>query len=289
MPLALAAALFFALGTVLQQRVASSASAEEAVKLGFLLRLARRPVWLAGIASDAVGFVCHAGALATGRLVVVQPILATSLVFALPIGAWLDKRRVSARELLGAAAVAAGLAVFLIVADPTAGTSDASGRTWIVVFAACGAACVVLMTLARGATTARRAALLGSAAGVLFGLCAALIKATVMRLDGGLVNVIADWHVWALAVIGYASMALGEQSLQAGPLAPALATQTALDPTTSLALGVFVFSEQIHESAVGTIGALAGMALMIAGIVVLVSGARGRQDVIPGAATLELA
>ncbi len=101
MPLALAAALFFALGTVLQQRVAASASAEEAAKLGFLLRLARRPAWLAGIASDAAGFVCHAAALAAGRLVVVQPILATSLVFALPIGAWLDSggsRRVSYSE-----------------------------------------------------------------------------------------------------------------------------------------------------------------------------------------------
>ena len=40
--------------------------------------------------------------------------------------------------------------------------------------------------------------------------------------------------MWALAVIGYASMALNESSLQVGPLAPAIATQTAFDPTTSL-------------------------------------------------------
>lgn len=248
MPLALAAALFFALGTVLQQRVAAKASSEEAAKLGFLLRLARRPAWLAGIATDAVGFICHAAALAVGRIVVVQPVLATSLVLALPIGAWLDKRRISSRELLGAAAVTVGLAAFLIVADPPAG-----------------------------------------AAGVLFGLCAALIKATVERLDGGLVNVFADWHVWALVVVGYASMALSERSFQAGPLAPALATQTALDPIASLALGVFAFNEGIHESAVGVVGALAGIALMTAGIGVLVSGARGQPAVVASGATLELA
>ena len=290
MPLAVAAALFFALGTVLQQRVAASASAEEAAKLGFLLRLARQPVWLAGIVSDVGGFICHAAALSAGRLVVVQPVLATSLVFALPIGAWLDKRRISARELLGAAAVTAGLAVFLIVADPPAGTNDASRRAWIVAFAACGLACVAFTMIARGATAARRAALLGCAAGVLFGLCAALVKATVERLDGGVMNVIADWHVWALLLIGYASMALSERSFQAGPLAPALATQTAIDPTTSLVLGVFAFNERIHETTVGTVGALAGMALMIAGIVVLVSGARGRQNLVQAAAaTVELA
>ncbi len=289
MPLALAAALFFALGTVLQQRVAASATAEEAAKVGFLLRLARQPMWLAGIASDVGGFVCHASALATGRLVVVQPILATSLVFALPIGAWFDKRRITARELLGAVAVAGGLAAFLIVANPPAGTKDPSGRAWIVAFAVCGGACVAFMTLARRATAARQAALVGCAAGVLFGLCAALIKSTVVRLDGGLVHVFADWHVWALVVVGYASMALSERSFQAGPLAPALATQTALDPTTSLALGIFAFNESIHETAVGTVGALAGMALMLAGIVVLVSGAPGRRDVVPAAAAVELA
>jgi hypothetical protein len=205
------------------------------------------------------------------------------------MGAWLDKRRISAREFLGAVAVAAGLAVFLIVADPHAGSNDASGLAWIVAFAACGAACVAFMALARRATAGRQAALLGSAAGVLFGLCAALIKATVERLDGGLVNVIADWHVWALLVVGYASMALSERSFQAGPLAPALSTQTAVDPVTSLALGVFAFNEQIHESTIGTVGALAGMALMIAGIVVLVTGARGRQTIVAAEARLELA
>ncbi len=175
------------------------------------------------------------------------------------------------------------------MADPPAGTKDASGQAWIIAFAACGAACIVFMTLARRASAARRAALLGCAAGVLFGLCAALIKGTVERLDGGLVNVIADWHVWALALVGYLSMALSERSFQAGPLAPALATQTTLDPIASLALGVFAFNESIHESTVGVVSALAGIAVMTVGIVVLVSGKRAPQGVAPGGAALELA
>src|ERR687888_788454 len=107
--LALAAALLFALGTVLQQRVASTASDEEASSAGFLLRLARRPQWLAGIATDGGGFVCQAGALAAGRLVVVQPVLATTLVFALPIGAWMDRRRLRHRDLARDAPAPSGL------------------------------------------------------------------------------------------------------------------------------------------------------------------------------------
>ena len=81
--------------------------------------------------------------------------------------------------------------------------------------------------------------------------------------------------MWALLLVGYAEHGAERQVLAGpAPLAPALATQTALDPTTSLALGVFAFNERIHETTVGTVGALAGMALMIAGTVVLVSGPR---------------
>ncbi len=49
--------------------------------------MAKRPVWLAGIAADALGFVCQAVALAVGRLAVVQPLLVATVVFALPLGA----------------------------------------------------------------------------------------------------------------------------------------------------------------------------------------------------------
>ena len=58
--------------------------------------MARKPVWLAGIAADALGFVGQAVALTIGRLAVVQPLLATSMVFALPLGHRLTAQRVTA-------------------------------------------------------------------------------------------------------------------------------------------------------------------------------------------------
>jgi drug/metabolite transporter (DMT)-like permease len=263
--LALAAALLFALGTVLQQRVAAAAP-DEAGGASFLLRLARRPLWLAGVAADALGFVGQAAALAVGRLSVVQPLLAASLVFALPLAAALDGRRVRRRQMLAALGVTGGLALFLVLADPTGGHDDASARGWLIGGAACAAASTALWALARGAAPVRRAALLGAATGVLFGLSAALTKATVERLDDGLLHVVLDWHLWALIVVGYVSMALAQRSLQAGRLGPAVATQMAFDPITSLLLGTLAFGEHLHESALGTLGALAGIALMVAGI-----------------------
>jgi drug/metabolite transporter (DMT)-like permease len=265
--LALAAALLYSLGTVLQQQVASTASEEEARRAGFLLRLARRPRWLAGIAADALGFAAQAAALAVGRLVVVQPLLATTVVFSLPIGAKLGGRRVARRDMVAALAVTAGLAVFLVVADPTGGRDDAATAAWIVSFAAAAVLCAALAFAARGRPPARRAGLLGAAAGILFGLTAALTKATVERLDDGLLEVLADWHLYALLVVGYAATSLSQSSLQTGALAPSVATQLSLDPIASLLLGILAFDETVHEDTAGMIAALAAFAVMIAGIV----------------------
>src|SRR3954469_19958005 len=80
--LALGAAVLFAAGTVYQEKVATTASDTEAASAGFLIRLAKQPVWLLGIAIDAGGVVCQAAALGVGKLVVVQPILAPRGVFA---------------------------------------------------------------------------------------------------------------------------------------------------------------------------------------------------------------
>jgi drug/metabolite transporter (DMT)-like permease len=160
--LALAAAVLFAFGTVLQQRVAVTASDEEAARAGFLIRLARRPQWLAGIATDGGGLVCQAGALAAGRIVVVQPILAASLVFTLPIGAWLNHRPLRRRNLAAALTVTGGLALFLIVADPSGGREDATVKAWIMSGAVCAAVCVPLVVAGFRAAPARKAASSGA-------------------------------------------------------------------------------------------------------------------------------
>ena len=267
--LALAAALLYSLGTVLQQQVASTASEEEARRAGFLLRLARRPRWLAGIAADALGFAAQAAALAVGRLVVVQPLLATTVVFSLPLGAKLGGRRVARRDMVAALAVTAGLAGFLVVADPTGGREDATTAAWLVSFGAAAVLCAALAFAARGRPPARRAGLLGAAAGILFGLTAALTKATVERLDDGLLEVATDWHLYALLVVGYAATSLSQSSLQTGALAPSVATQLSFDPIASLLLGILAFDETVHEDSAGLIAALAAFAVMIVGIVSL--------------------
>jgi drug/metabolite transporter (DMT)-like permease len=276
--LALAAALLFAAGTVLQQKVAATATGDEALKAGFLLRLARRPQWLAGIALDAGGFVCQAIALGIGRLVVVQPILATSVVFALPLGHRLTGQRIRRRELVAAVAVTAGLAIFLVVADPSGGRDDATTIAWVVSFAVIAVLCAGLVAAGTRAGPTGKASLLGIATGILFGLSAALTKAVVEQIDDGVLAVVGDWQLYALIVVGWVSMTLSQASLQTGRLAPAMSTQMVLDPLSSLLLGTLAFQESIHTSAAGLAGSIVAIAVMLGGLVVLASAGQGEAQ-----------
>ena len=270
--LALAGAILFAVGTVLQQQEAKQADEDQALSAGFLVQLAKRPRWLLGIAADFLGFLCQAAALTLGRLVVVQPILASSILFALPFGARLTGEPVGRRRWAAAGVVTLGLAVFLFVGDPSGGVEDASGRAWIISGVIAFVATGVLVGLARGRGPAPRAALLGAAAGVLFGISAGLTKATVEQLDDGVLAVLEHWHLYALIVVGYLSMTLSEAALQTGELAPALATQMTIDPIVSVLMGIFAFQETVHGEALGAVVSFAALALMMGGIVVLALG-----------------
>jgi drug/metabolite transporter (DMT)-like permease len=272
--LALAAALFFAVGTVLQQKAAAGASDEQARRAGFLLRLARQPLWLAGIAVDGLGFVCQAAALGVGRLVVVQPLLAVTIVFALPLGAAIAGQRIESRQMAGALAVTGGLAVFLVVSEPSGGRDDAPLGDWLPAGAILAAVTVALFAAGARRGPGPKAALYGLAAGILFGVSAALTKATVDDLGDGILAVLSDWNVYALIVVGYASMSLSAAPLQTGELAPAVATSMTLDPVTSVALGVTMFQESLHDSAAGAAASLVALGAMVAGIVVLAAAQR---------------
>jgi drug/metabolite transporter (DMT)-like permease len=267
--LALAAAFLFAAGTVLQQKAAATASDEEARRAGFLLQLARRPAWLAGIAMDALGFACQAAALGVGRIIVVQPLLATTMVFALPLGARITHQRVGRRQVLGALAVTGGVAAFLVISRPSGGRNDAPLLHWLAAGAPIAAAAALLLLAATRRRPALKAALVGAAAGLMFGLGAALTKATVDRLEHGPLALVLDWHLYAVIAVGYASMTLIAAALQTRELAPAIATSMSVDALTSIVLGATLFGEAIRHTPAAIAGSVAALAVMFGGLAVL--------------------
>ncbi len=275
--LALVAALFFAFGTVLQQR-AGLEEPSEGASSSLLLRMAKRPVWLAGIAADALGFLAQAVALAIGRLAVVQPLLVSTVVFALPLGARFTGQRIRRTDVAAAALVVGALIAFLTIAEPAGGHDDAPLHQWLIAIGACAAICVPLVLLGRHGTPARRAAMLGTATGVLFALSAALTKVVADEFEDGILEIFVDWHLYALIVVGYASMTLNQLALNTGSLAPAVATSLAFDPITSVVLGVTLLGESLHTTPLEGVGTVLALVAALAGMAIL---ARSQSQVAP--------
>ena len=281
--LALAAALLFALGTVLQQRAGLEAPVEGSSS-GLLVQMAKRPVWLLGILADAFGFIAQAAALGFGRLAVVQPLLVASVVFALPLGARLTGQKVKPIDIGAALLVTAALVAFLTFADPSGGRADAPLGDWLIAIGACLAVCVPLVIAGRSGGAPRRAALLGIATGVLFALSAALTKAVVDELDDGIFTIFTTWHLYGLVVIGYGSMTLNQMALNTGALAPAVATSMAFDPITSVVLGVVLLDESLNVGALDV--AVSLLALVAAGVGMAVLS-RQQSEFNPGSGPAE--
>ncbi|MGC1812665.1 MAG: DMT family transporter [Solirubrobacterales bacterium] len=161
--LAFGSAAVFALGTVLQQRVVMNAPEAKEASAGILFRLVQHPVWLGGIVAYGIAFGLQAAALGDGRLLVVQPILATTIVFALPLGVWLSAQRITRRDVIAAIVVTAGLALFLLLADPSGGKDDAPVGQWILDGAVVIGVSAGLLAAGLARVGALRAALLGTA------------------------------------------------------------------------------------------------------------------------------
>ncbi|PFX04864.1 hypothetical protein CJ469_00272 [Nocardia farcinica] len=123
---ALAAALLFAVAAVAQQRAAAAVPAGDSL----VRTLLRSPRWWAGIVGDGGGYGLQVAALALGPVLLVQPLLVTSLVFALPIAARVDHRTVGRRTWAAALLLLAALGCFLVVGAPTSGNPTAPLRDW---------------------------------------------------------------------------------------------------------------------------------------------------------------
>ena len=130
--LALVAAFLFALAATLQQKGALNLPTISLAHPMSLVRLAGEKAWLIGTLALLTGYLFQAGALDRGRLSIIQPLLVTTVVFALPLGYFLTKQHVGRREVIGAVVIIIGLGLFVYFGDPAGGNENASNSQWAI-------------------------------------------------------------------------------------------------------------------------------------------------------------
>lgn len=290
---AVLAACANAVSSVLQRKASRDLPHSENLSWRLIRDLLHTPVWFGGILSVIAGFLLQATALSNGALSVVEPVLVLELPATLLLATWVFGARLGRREWGSTIAMTTGLAGLLYFLSPSAGTTgNVRWYVWTVgiganlLFVAALVAVALLTTgWEKGSEGggARRAALLGTATGSMFGLAAALIKGVTNTLAvRGFLSLFTTWHVYAMIAAGAAAMFMLQSALNAGRLIAAQPAITLADPIVSILWGILGFNESVRGGVYIALAVLAGL-IMSASVITLgcsphLHGAAGEME-----------
>ena len=242
---AMAGAACYAVASVVQQRSAAQLASSKAFDPVVLVRLVRARRWLLGLIGIAGGFGFQAVALDLGRLVVVEPVFPLGLLFALLLAARVEGRRLRHSEWTAAMATVAGLAVFLVAAEPSGGNRTA-GAGWLSL-AVAGAVCVAALCclLACRVTAHHRALALSIGGGIGAGVTDAVTKTVVTVAGLRWLGVFGDVRLYLLATVGLLTFTMQQNGFRAAGLPASLPAFAVLEPLVGTLLGLFVYHEHV--------------------------------------------
>ncbi|KOU78036.1 membrane protein [Streptomyces sp. MMG1533] len=258
--LSLFSSVAYASAAVAQERLASRNPGSG------MQRLLRSGAWWGSVVLNASAALLHVVALKYGPLTVVQPLGALTLVAAVPMGARVAGRRVSATEWRGTALTLLGLSAILVTASGPAPDDVLSVPEAVAV---AGVTAALIGALARpGARPGLRHA---SASGFASGVASALTQTVTVAVTDRTQSLLSVEVIGvALLVAAFATGGLLlSQTAYRGGLGAPLAVVTLANPVAAAAIGLALLGERLQGGAAGVLLALAGAGLAAWGVVLL--------------------
>jgi drug/metabolite transporter (DMT)-like permease len=176
------------------------------------------------------------------------------------------------REIAGAVLTLVGLSLFLSAGQPQGGPNHPGAATWWT-------ACLVTLGLVavfglggRRLKGADMAITLGIAAGLAFGLRAAVTKTFVTHLGDGLLALAGTWSSYVLLVTAPLGFGLQQSALKTGVLAPAMASSNSVTLFASVVLGIVVYGETLSKTGTAPVASAVVGLLVAGGGIVLLAG-----------------
>lgn len=266
--LALSAASSNAASNVLQRVADRDEPQERSFSLRMIWDLLHRKQWLLGSACVLGSFFFQAGALATGELALVQPIIVLELPLTIITAKFALGAQLRLPDWAAIALLTTGLAGFVGSLRPSGGSSTAPGTVWALGGGVAVLAIGTLVLIGRGHAGELRAGLLGAAAGLSFGTTAAFMKAATGLLRAGVLALFTSWPVYCMVLMGALGMFLVQNAFQAGKLMASQPGISLLDPFSATAWGIFAFDERAQGGLSLALAAISG-AVMAVGAVML--------------------
>jgi drug/metabolite transporter (DMT)-like permease len=266
--LALLCAAITQLGFLCKHRGATEAPR---VDLRAPLRSARdlfRSKWFAiGMAIAAGAWILHVAALALAPLSVVQVALSTGVVMLAVLGERLFGCHVGSRQWVGVIMTTVGLILLVVTLPRTGGSHSAFALPALIAFQAGMLALGVLLIAAPrlGTPAHHHGAVLGAAAGTLFGVSDVALKA-LTSVGGPLELLISPWLPVALLASALAFLA-SARGFQEGEAVPVIACTSTAANVTVITGGIVVFGDALAGGVLLAVQILAFALVAVAALV----------------------
>jgi len=207
-----------------------------------------------GIIVAIVAWVFHVAALALAPLSIVQAVISGGLVFLTVIAERYFGCKVGLRQWAGVGLTALGL-VLLAVTLPGGDGSHSSYSTAAMIAFESGLLVIgtLLVLSPRFGSHEHHGVMLGTAAGILFGVSDVAIKALTGPVgDHGLAGLVSPWLVTCLiaSVIAFYASARG---LQKGEAVPVITVTSAAANVTAISGGILVFGDPMPGDPLGIV------------------------------------
>jgi multidrug transporter EmrE-like cation transporter len=264
--LALATAFTSILGFLLKHRGAGQAPLIEARRpVRTSLALFRARDYTVGILVATASWGLHVAALSLAPISLVQSAIAGGLVLLTVLADRLFAHRVTRREWVGVALIAAGLAFLAATMSGTGeGAHSDYGAGTLALYAGLLAAAGLAAAALGWGDRRARAPVVGVGAGLLWGASDVSIKALSDSLGSDGVLVLVHPLALAIATLSLIGLTVSARSLQQGAAVPVIAATSAAANLVTIAAGPIVFGEPMPDDAFGFGLRILAFALVIA-------------------------
>ncbi|MEU6659225.1 DMT family transporter [Streptomyces sp. NPDC046821] len=268
--LAVSAAFCLGIGFVLQQNAAQHAPLGDFLSPRLLLDLMKVPRWLFGIGFMVAGMVLGAIALGNGEISLVEPLLATNLLFALALSRHQTRQPLGRQGWSGLLLLAGGVTAFIVAGQPQSGVAVSDPlRRWLIIGVMVGFA-LLLTAYAKKSRLGSAPVLLAVAAGLLYGVQDSLTRMSGQLFSaGGWSELLTGWQPYGVVALGVTGLILVQSAFEMAPLRMSLPALTAAQPLAGIACGVGFMGDQLRTDAGALTLQAMGLAAIVAGIVFL--------------------
>ncbi len=271
MPCGVGAAITFAIANVEQMRAARRTEAPAEVSTTLLVRLAKDRSWLIGLATSVGGYGLQAIGLFLAPVVLVQPLIVSELLFALPLAAWYAGRRLGRREWTGAVLVAAGITTFVLIGNPSGDSSHITTTATfaISVFTGAGVAIVVAVAETFANRPMIRASGLALASSACFGMLSVMTKVVGRQFQHDGIRTLLHSQCYLLAVFAITGLLLSQTAFRIAPLSVSLPMIDIGEPAFGSLLAILALHEHLALGSGTAVGVALSATCATLGVAVL--------------------